>query len=127
MKTADQRKTIVDQSFAIESSNVGPLVPLDDVLHVERSVEQHSLALASNSNPLLVMSVDKRGIVVKLSNGSIFADVAVECHMYLFKWDEVPGTKETAYEQEEIENFTEQCKDHEQRMIKLLDMLKLPI
>lgn len=90
-------------------------------------MEQHNLSLAKNRNPVLAMSIDKRAIVIRLDGIKAFADVGMDCNMYLFKWNEVAETRDAAYEKEEIENFVGQCKTHEQKLIGLLDMLRLPI
>ena len=101
----------------------------DDVrfLHLEKGLELHNLSLARNMNPLMAMSVDKRAILFRVGQDLMFADVALECNTYLFRWSDVPKLSNPEYEQEEIANFVEQCRVHEQKLITLLQLHKLPL
>ncbi len=97
------------------------------ILHIEKSEELQHLSLESNRNPLLALRIQKRAIIYKLGQHTMFADVALDCKAHLFRWSNIPGMEGNDYEKVEARNFLHQCKVSEKQLMSLIHLLKLPM
>ena len=104
-----------------------PPAKAEDVKAVEKTTAFYNLSKVSNHNPFFALSTDKRIVVINPAPNKVFADIQLECHMYLFKWDDIPDAQNELYEKEEIANFLEQCKVQERSLVETIRSLNLPI